>query len=262
MDIGCAVIPAAGLGTRLRPATLWIPKEMFPVLNTPAIAYALEEALAAGVERLVVVIHPRKALLRDFLEAWARERGPGERRVRVQWVVQEEPLGLGDAVRRAKEAVLGEAFYVLLPDELFLAETPPLLQLTRGAPATWAAIVGTQKVPLAEVHQYGMVGIGQGGRVTEMVEKPAASEAPSNVAMMGRYALTSRIFDALADVKPGAKGEIQLTDALRLLLPDGVYARHVAGERFDIGNAAGWARAAQALARIRRLEAPADFTRA
>ncbi|WP_304458065.1 sugar phosphate nucleotidyltransferase [Alicyclobacillus sendaiensis] len=196
MDIGCAVIPAAGLGTRLRPATLWIPKEMFPVLDTPAIAYALEEALAAGVERLVVVIHPRKALLRDFLEAWARERAPGERRVHVQWVVQEEPLGLGDAVRRAKEAVLGEAFYVLLPDELFLA------------------------------------------------------------------ALTSRIFDALADVKPGAKGEIQLTDALRLLLPTGVYARHVAGERFDIGNAAGWARAAQALARIRRLKAPADFTRA
>ncbi|MBF8377950.1 UTP--glucose-1-phosphate uridylyltransferase [Alicyclobacillus mali] len=256
MHIGCAVIPAAGLGTRLRPATLWIPKEMFPILDTPAIAFGLEEARMSKVARVIVVIHPGKRMLVDFVQNWAKELRASKGEVpEIQFVVQERPLGLGHAVWSAKDAVGEEPFYVLLPDELFFAETPALLALGRNAPASWAALVGTQKVPPDEVHQYGMVGLYEGARVVEVVEKPEPTQAPSNVAMVGRYAFQPRIFDALSEAAPDASGEIQLTDAIRLLLPDGVYAQCLAGERFDIGNPSGWARAAQALARVRRTAA-------
>ncbi|WP_206832455.1 sugar phosphate nucleotidyltransferase [Alicyclobacillus fructus] len=255
MQIDCAVIPAAGLGTRLRPATLWIPKEMFPILDTPAIAFALEEALAARVRRVIVVIHPRKSMLVDFVRAWANQRRTEpEWAPEIEFVVQEQALGLGHAVLCAKGAVGAEPFYVLLPDELFIGKTPALCELSEGAPSAWAALVGTQKVPPAEVHQYGVVRLGAADDVVAVVEKPKADEAPSNIAMVGRYAFQPLLFDALAETPPDANGEIQLTDAIRRLLPAGVYARHLAAERFDIGNASGWARAAEAVARIRQAE--------
>ncbi|SIS53900.1 UTP--glucose-1-phosphate uridylyltransferase [Alicyclobacillus vulcanalis] len=255
MDIGCAVIPAAGLGTRLRPATLWIPKEMFPVLDTPAIAFALEEAWACGVERIAVIVRPGKTMLVDFVQSWAKERQAQEGRApEVAFVVQEQPLGLGDAVRRAKPQVGSEPFFVLLPDELFLGTPLALGSLLEGAPARFSAIVGTQKVPLEEVHLYGVVRVGEGCRVVELIEKPKPGEAPSNVAIVGRYAFQPSVFDALAETAPGANGEVQLTDALRLLVPEGVFARHLSAERFDIGSAAGWARAAESLSKMRAHE--------
>ncbi|MCL6521644.1 MAG: UTP--glucose-1-phosphate uridylyltransferase GalU [Firmicutes bacterium] len=255
-----AVIPAAGLGTRFLPATKAQPKEMLPVVDAPAIQYVVEEIVAAGIEDVLIVTSANKGSIEDYfdrsldLEAAlaAREGKAAElemvRRIgemaNVHYVRQKQPLGLGHAILCARMHVGDEPFAVLLPDDLIRAEPSALRQLLEVVePGT--SVVAVQPVPHAEVSRYGVVDVeAEGGgsyRVRDMVEKPRPEEAPSDLAVIGRYVLDPAVFDVLERLEPGHGGEIQLTDALRRLARRGaVRAREVEGERFDVGDRVGW----------------------
>ncbi|MBX6396115.1 MAG: UTP--glucose-1-phosphate uridylyltransferase GalU [Alicyclobacillaceae bacterium] len=268
-----AVIPAAGLGTRLLPATKAQPKEMLPLVDKPAIQYIVEEAVAAGIEDIIIITGRNKRAIEDHfdrnielemeLEAKGDEKALAEvRRIAeladVHYIRQKEPRGLGHAVACAKSFVGDEPFAVLLGDDVVFAETPCIRQLIALYEQTGRSVIGVQEVPEGEVSRYGIVdpaGYDAGVRaypVRSLVEKPTAEEAPSRLAIMGRYVITPEIFDILEHVPPGKGNEIQLTDGLNVLCREqGMWALPFEGRRFDIGNPLGLLRASIEVALMR-----------
>jgi UTP--glucose-1-phosphate uridylyltransferase len=257
------VIPAAGLGTRFLPATKAIPKEMLPIVDVPTIQMIVEEALQAGAEEVVLVNGRGKGAIEDHfdrayeLEDQLQRKGKKElfeqvRRisdsVRLVSVRQKEPLGLGHAVLAARHAVGSDWFGVLLGDDLVDAEEPAIGQLARIVQKTGKAAVALMPVPEAHVHLYGCAGgrqVDSGHiEVERIVEKPPRDRAPSNLAVIGRYVLPPDVFDILAQLKPGAGGEIQLTDALAVLAQQKrLLGVRFQGTRYDAGDRLGYLQA-------------------
>lgn len=263
MQVKKAVIPAAGLGTRFLPATKAIPKELLPVVNKPVIQYVVEEAVAAGVTDAIFVVSSGKAAILDHfdylfeIEETLRQRGKLKlleemealhNLVSVSSVRQKKPLGLGHAIGMARDAVGNEPFAVLLGDDLIDAEVPCIRQMIDVYEKTGAAVVGVMKVPPSDVPLYGIVkGTAESPRVIrveEMVEKPSVEEAPSDLAIVGRYVLPPEIFGIIEETPPGKGGEIQITDALATLARDkGVVAYEFEGDRYDVGDRFGFLQA-------------------
>lgn len=259
--IRTAVFPVAGLGTRFLPATKTVPKEMLPIIDRPLIQYAVDEAIEAGCETLVFVTNRYKHAVADYfdkayeLEQKLERAGKTEQLklvrstipegVRAVFVTQAEALGLGHAVLCAKPVVGDEPFAVLLPDDLIWNRGPGALsQMADAAEATGGSVIAVQDVPPGMTGSYGIVATegfnDRQGRITAIVEKPRPEEAPSTLAVVGRYVLNPRIFELLESTRPGAGGEIQLTDAIaRLLQEEQVDAYRFRGTRFDCGTHIG-----------------------
>jgi UTP--glucose-1-phosphate uridylyltransferase len=252
-----AVFPVAGRGTRFLPATKAMPKEMLPIVDKPLVQYAVEEALEAGVTRLVFVTGSSKRAIEDHfdrdpeLERSLSTSGKQElldlvrailpSGVSCVYIRQGEPLGLGHAVLCAQPAVGDEPFYVHLPDDLIKAETGCLAQLRRHYERHQGSVIAVQEVPQSRTRDYGIVAVNSEHRLQKIVEKPAPEVAPSRLAVVGRYLLTPTIFDLLEATGQGAGGEIQLTDGIaRLLQVEPVYALPFAGRRYDCGSKLGY----------------------
>ena len=263
-----AVFPAAGLGTRFLPATKALPKEMLPVVDKPIIQYGVEEALHSGIRNIVIVTGRGKSAIEDHfdvgfeLEHVLTSRNKAEllsqaRQVSnladVAYIRQKEPLGLGHAVSRAQELVGQEPFAVVLPDDVIDSATPCLRQLIDVYECFNAPVLAVMEVPKESISSYGCIdaeSVSYNGstdhvfRIRDLVEKPKPGEAPSNLAIIGRYILTPDVFDCIGKVEPGAGGEIQLTDALRLLLRRRpIYAVKFEGKRYDAGDKLGFLQA-------------------
>jgi UTP--glucose-1-phosphate uridylyltransferase len=263
-----AVLPVAGLGTRFLPATKAQPKEMLPVVDKPLIQYAVEECITAGIENLIFVTGRGKNAIEDHfdsapeLEHFLDEKGKPElaemvRRtsnmVHISYIRQKEPLGLGHAVLTAWELVGDEPFAVLLGDVIIDAKTPATKQLIDVYEDTQAGVVAVEKVPRDQIYLYGVIDAKPAGpahwgerllRIHDLVEKPKPAEAPSDLAVTGRYLLPPEIFDCLQRTKPGRGGEIQLTDGLRLLAKESVLFAYVyEGKTYDAGDKLGFLKA-------------------
>jgi UTP--glucose-1-phosphate uridylyltransferase len=276
MRVRKAVFPAAGWGTRFLPATKAQPKEMLPLVDKPIIQYAVEEAVAAGIEQVIIVTSSQKRAIEDHfdlsfeLERLLEERGEIERLrqirhisdlAQIAYVRQKEQLGLGHAVLMAKELVGHEPFAVILSDDVVVGERPCIGQLIHAYQQVHASVVAVMEVPPEDTSRYGVIGgrleEGAGGdgrlyRVDRLVEKPAPGEAPSNLAIIGRYVLTPKIFDKLEQTPRGAGGEIQLTDAIEALMAEqAVYGYAFEGTRYDAGTTMGWLKASVELALAR-----------
>lgn len=261
MKVRKAIIPAAGLGTRFLPATKAMPKEMLPIVDKPTIQYIIEEAIASGIEEILIITGKNKRAIEDHfdrsieLELSLQESGKDELlelvqgisdMVDVHYIRQKEAKGLGHAVYCAKTFVGNEPFAVMLGDDVvYSPENPCLKQMIECFDEYKTSVLGVQTVREEDVSKYGVV---DGNQVTErvysvndLVEKPSMEEAPSNVAILGRYIINPSIFDILAETKPGKGGEIQLTDALKeLALHEDMYAYHFEGKRYDVGNKQGF----------------------
>ena len=266
------VFPVAGLGTRFLPATKVVAKEMLPVLDRPLIQYAVDEAVDAGADTLIFVTNRYKHAIADYfdkayeLEAKLQEKGKDAllalvqgtlpRHVRAIFVTQPEALGLGHAVLCAKPVVGDEPFGVMLPDDLIWngAGKGALRQMAEVGEREGAGVIAVEEVPREQTDKYGIVDAApvdeRSARIRHMVEKPKPAEAPSNLAVVGRYVLPGRIFELLERTTPGAGGEIQLTDAIDALLKEQgkVLAYRFEGTRFDCGNKAGLVRATMHMA--------------
>ncbi len=274
MRVRKAVFPAAGWGTRFLPATKAQPKEMLPLVDRPVIQYAVEEAVAAGIEQVIIVTSSQKRAIEDHfdlnyeLEHLLEERGEIEllRQIRhisdlaqIAYVRQKEQLGLGHAVLMAKELVGHEPFAVILSDDVVVGQRPCIGQLIHAYHQTHGSVVAVMEVPPEETGRYGVISgspeEGHGGRlwkVDRVVEKPAPGEAPSNLAIIGRYVLTPKIFDKLEQTHRGAGGEIQLTDAIEALMQEQpVHGYAFEGTRYDAGTPMGWLKASVELALAR-----------
>ena len=256
-----AVFPVAGLGTRFLPATKTVPKEMLPIVDKPLIQYAVDEAVEAGCDTLVFITNRYKHAVADYfdkayeLEQKLEKAGKAEQLelirnvlppgVRAVFVTQAEALGLGHAVLCAKPVVGNEPFAVLLPDDLIWSRGDGALkQMADHAERTGGSAIAVQDVPREQTKSYGIVATedfdGQAGRISQIVEKPKPVDAPSNLAVVGRYVLSPRIFDLLEKTGQGSGGEIQLTDAIAKLLPlEQVDAFRFHGTRFDCGTHLG-----------------------
>lgn len=257
------LVPAAGLGTRMLPATKAVPKELLALVDRPIIQYGVEEAVRSGVRRVVLVTNPGNTLTASHfapapeLEAELGARGkPGllaavralTALADVTCVHQPRPLGLGHAVLCGRDAVGDAPFAVLLPDDVIDAEPPALRQMLDVFAERGGPVLLVERVPRAAVHRYGIVAaepLGAGVfRVTDLVEKPSAADAPSDLAILGRYVLTPDVFDALESTDRGAGGEIQLTDGLRhLLRTRPIHACALNGTRLDAGDRNGFLKA-------------------
>jgi UTP--glucose-1-phosphate uridylyltransferase len=255
-----AVFPVAGRGTRFLPATKAMPKEMLPVVDKPLVQYAVEEAIAAGVTRLVFVTGSSKRAIEDHFDRDAElERSlstTGKQElldvvrailpagVSCVYIRQGEPLGLGHAVLCARPAVGDEPFFVHLPDDLIRASKGCLAQLADHHAAHGGSVIAVQEVPPERTQDYGIVAADADGRIRRIVEKPRQGLAPSRLAVVGRYLLQPRIFDLLEATGSGSGGEIQLTDAIaRLLEEQLVHALPFAGRRYDCGSKLGYLQA-------------------
>lgn len=268
MKVRKAVIPAAGFGTRFLPATRSVPKVMFPILDRPAIHYAVEEAARAGIEHIVfVVAHGQEAIGQYFdrvpeLEQALERRGhlavlkqmlEISEMAEISYVYQKQPLGLGHAVLTARAAIGREPFAVFLPDDLIWSDAPTIGEMIELFSEHGSSIVAVKEVPDEAVPNLGIVDAeridDRVSRIVGLVEKPSLEEAPSNLAIIGRYVLTPEVFDALARVRPGALGEVQLTDAISTLLStQGVFAYRFPGAHFDVGTPIGLLKASVYLA--------------
>lgn len=266
------VIPAAGLGIRFLPATKAQPKEMLPVVDKPAIQYVVEEAVASGMTDIIIITGRGKRAIEDHfdksyeLEHKLRESGNSEALSEVQriasmadifYIRQKEQLGLGHAILCAKKHIGAEPFAVMLGDDIVVNDRPCIGQLAEAFEKMGASVVGVEQVPKAKIHRYGVI---KGKRikddlykVEDLVEKPSAEEAPSDLAIIGRYVFQPEIFSFLERIGPGKDGEYQLTDAMRLLCQKkGLYGLRFKGRRFDIGSKADWVRATIALSMDRK----------
>ena len=263
MKVKKAIIPAAGLGTRFLPATKAQPKEMLPIVDKPTIQFIIEEAIASGIEEILIITGRNKKCIEDHfdksveLEMELEKSGKSEllelvrdisEMVDIHYIRQKEPRGLGHAIYCAKTFVGNEPFAVMLGDDVVDSEVPCLKQLIDCYSEYNTSILGVQKVPEDEVSKYGIVdGIHIEDRVykvKDLVEKPAAEESPSNIAILGRYIITPRIFEHLERTNPGKGGEIQLTDALKSLINEEVmYAYNFEGRRYDVGDKIGFLQA-------------------
>ncbi len=281
MRVRKAVFPAAGWGTRFLPATKAQPKEMLPLVDKPVIQYAVEEAVEAGIEQVIIVTSSQKRAIEDHfdinveLEMLLEQRGDIDmlRQIRaisdlaqISYVRQKEQLGLGHAVLVAKELVGHEPFAVILSDDVVVGERPCIGQLLNAYQETHCSVVAVMEVPPSETSRYGIIGGEQVGgddprlyRVSSLVEKPAPEAAPSNLAIIGRYVLTPKIFDKLEQTQKGAGGEIQLTDAIQALMQEqDVYGYAFEGVRYDAGTTMGWLKASVELA-LGRQDTGAEF---
>ena len=265
-NVRIAVIPAAGLGTRFLPATKAQPKEMLPIVDKPCIQYIIEEAIDSGIEDILIITGRNKRAIEDHfdraveLELMLKAQGKYEllglvqelSRVTIHYVRQKEPKGLGHAVLCARHFVGDEPFAVLLGDDIMDAEVPVLKQLMDVYEDCGGTVLGVQEVPRDKVSSYGVVKPvpvkDRLWRAEDLVEKPTLAEAPSRLAVLGRYIITPEIFDILEKTEPGRGGEIQLTDALKKLAErEPVYAYEFEGRRYDSGDKQGF------------LEATVDF---
>ena len=267
MKVRKAIIPAAGLGTRFLPATKAQPKEMLPIVDKPTIQYIIEEAVASGIEEILIITGRNKKSIEDHfdksveLEIELEKAGKQEMlemvrgisdMVDIHYIRQKEPRGLGHAIHCAKSFVGNEPFAVMLGDDVVDSEVPCLKQLINCFNEYKTTILGVQTVDPKNVDKYGIVdGIHIEDRVYKvkrLVEKPAVDEAPSNVAILGRYIITPQIFEILENTAPGKGNEIQLTDALETLIKnEAMYAYDFEGQRYDVGDKLGF------------LEATVDF---
>jgi len=272
-----AVFPAAGLGTRFLPATKAQPKEMLPIVDKPIIQYAVEEAVHSGIQNIIIVTGRGKTAIEDHfdvsfeLENLLEMRGKKELlaivrgisdMIDVSYVRQKEALGLGHAVLRASALVGLEPFAVVLADDVIEAETPCLRQLLDVYSFFGAPVLAVMEVPRENISAYGAIDaepVAHNGthdrvyRIRNLVEKPEAAEAPSNLAIIGRYVLTPEIFESLQDIDPGSGGELQLTDALKhLLRTRPIYAYRFEGTRYDAGDKLGFLKATVEFALRRR----------
>jgi UTP--glucose-1-phosphate uridylyltransferase len=267
MKVRKAVFPAAGLGTRFLPATKAQPKEMLPLVDKPIIQYGVEEAMMAGCDQIIIITGRGKQAIEDHfdvsyeLEKMLEERGKTDllaivRQIsdmmHVAYIRQKEALGLGHAVLQARELVGNEPFAVLLADDVIDADPPVLKQMMDVFDQTQSSVIATQIVEGKAISAYGVMDVKSadgrfGGRLYEiknMVEKPKPEDAPSNLAIIGRYLLTPRIFDVLAKTPTGSGGELQLTDGMRLLLKEEkIYAYVYEGRRHDTGDKLGFLKA-------------------
>jgi len=272
MRVRKAVFPAAGWGTRFLPATKAQPKEMLPLVDKPVIQYAVEEAVAAGIEQVIIVTSSQKRAIEDHfdhsyeLESLLEARGDIEmlRKVRqigdmaqVSYVRQKEQLGLGHAVLMAKELVGHEPFAVILSDDVVTGERSCIGQLVDAYQHTGGSALAVMEVPHEETSRYGVVDIDTEwhdsderlNRIRGVVEKPPVDEAPSNLAIIGRYVLTPKIFEKLEQTQAGSGGEIQLTDAIEALMKEQeVFSYAFEGKRHDAGTTMGWLKASVELA--------------
>ena len=255
VSVRTAVIPAAGLGTRFLPASKAVPKELVPLVDRPAIQWVVEEAVAAGCTRVVMVVGRGKEAIADHfdrapeLEASLEASGKTAlleevRRLAeladVVLVRQGQPRGLGHAVAVARAAVGDEPFAVLLPDDVFDPGVPLLADMVASTEATGRSTIGLMRIPGPEISTKGVAAV-DGWRVVDVVEKPRFEDAPSDLAIMGRYVFTPALFDALDRIGEGALGELQLTDAIRLLArEEGVDGHVFEGGYFDTGNHLDW----------------------
>lgn len=260
MKVKKAIIPAAGLGTRFLPATKAQPKEMLPIVDKPTIQYIIEEAVASGIEEILIITGRNKKCIEDHfdksieLELELEKSGKKELlemvrnisdMVDIHYIRQKEPKGLGHAIHCAKTFVGNEPFAVLLGDDVVDSREPCLKQLLDCFNEYKTTILGVQKVPEESVSKYGIVnGIHIEDRVykvKDLVEKPSLKEAPSNIAILGRYIITPEIFNILENTAPGKNGEIQLTDALKTLISkEAMYAYNFDGKRYDVGDKLGF----------------------
>jgi UTP--glucose-1-phosphate uridylyltransferase len=262
-----AVFPAAGLGTRFLPATKAQPKEMLPLVDKPIIQYGVEEAVAAGCDQIIIVTGRGKQAIEDHFDvSYELEKMLEERKktdllkivraisdmIHVAYVRQKEALGLGHAVLTARELVGDEPFAVLLADDVIDAEVPCLKQMMQVFEQTQCSVIATQVIEGLAISSYGVLQVKPadgrfGGRlyeIVDMVEKPKLEEAPSNLAVIGRYILAPAVFDALSNITPGSGGELQLTDGLRQLLKkEKMYGYVFQGKRHDTGDKLGFLKA-------------------
>ena len=266
-----AIFPAAGLGTRFLPVTKAQPKEMLPLVDKPTIQYGVEEAIASGIEQVIMVTGGGKRAIVDHfdrsleLEHYLSERGKSDllhilsevdelsNRVDITYIQQKEPLGLGHAVWTARRLVEGEPCAVLLADDVILGAVPCLKQLIDAYRKTGATVLALRRVPKSEVSRYGIVALGTSNNgiheVVDLVEKPTAADAPSDLAALGRYILVPAVFENLDRAEPGAGNEIQLVDAIkRTIGRHPVVGIEFEGEYYDTGTVPGYLRANLTLA--------------
>lgn len=255
-----AIIPAAGLGTRFLPATKAQPKEMLPIVDKPTIQYIVEEAIESGIEDIIIVTGRNKRAIEDHfdksyeLEEELRKKGKQDLLSQVQdisnlvdihYIRQKEPKGLGHAIHCAKSFIGNEPFAVLLGDDIVNSEVPCLKQMISIYNEYKTTVLGVQHVPQEDIPKYGIVSCKQVDdrvyKVKDLVEKPDIENAPSNIAILGRYIISPHIFEFLESATPGKGGEIQLTDALKSLISnEAIYAYDFEGKRYDVGNRLGF----------------------
>ncbi len=260
MTVKKAIIPAAGLGTRFLPATKSQPKEMLPIVDKPTLQYIIEEAINSGIEEILIITGRNKKSIEDHfdksveLELELEQKGKIEmldmvrdisNMVNIHYIRQKEPKGLGHAIHCAKSFIGNEPFAVLLGDDIVDCEKPCLKQLITAYDEYKTSILGVQEVATEDVNKYGILDVkhieDRVYKVKDMVEKPSLEEAPSNVAILGRYIITPAIFDILENQAPGKGGEIQLTDALKTLgTHEAIYAYNFEGRRYDVGDKLGF----------------------
>jgi UTP--glucose-1-phosphate uridylyltransferase len=263
MKVRKAIIPAAGLGTRFLPATKAQPKEMLPIVDKPTLQYIIEEAVSSGIEEILIITGRNKKSIEDHfdksveLELELEAKGKVEllEQVReisglanIHYIRQKEPKGLGHAIYCAKSFIGNEPFAVLLGDDIVYADKPCLKQMIEVYDEYKTTILGVQDVPETEVDKYGIINAmpieERVYKVKGLVEKPKVEEAPSNIAILGRYIINPAIFDILEHTEPGKGGEIQLTDALKELAGiEAMYAYNFKGKRYDVGDKAGFLKA-------------------
>ncbi|SDY76977.1 UTP--glucose-1-phosphate uridylyltransferase GalU [Tindallia californiensis] len=263
MKVNKAIIPAAGLGTRFLPATKAQPKEMLPIVDKPTLQYIIEEAVDSGIEEILIITGRNKQSIEDHfdksieLELELEKKGKDDLlqivknisdMVNIHYIRQKEPKGLGHAIYCAKSFIGNEPFAVMLGDDIVDAKTPCLQQMTSVYNEYKTTILGVQEVPRSEVDKYGIVN-GKSiednvYKVKDLIEKPAIEEAPTNIAILGRYIISPSIFSILEHTKPGKGGEIQLTDALKTLArQEAMYAYIFEGKRYDVGDKMGFLQA-------------------
>ena len=262
MAVTKVVIPAAGFGTRFLPITKSIPKEMLPLLNKPALQEVIEESLASGINHFCLIMNENKPEIKDYFtenpefrsmlqkagkKHYLKELSELIAQSTFTYIKQPEMLGLGHAIQMARPVIKNEMFGVILPDMVVFGDEPCMKPLVKAAQEHQATIIAVMEVPIEEISSYGSVKIGKKltdnlMEISDVVEKPNPQDAPSNLAILGRYIFTPAIFDAIEAIAPHAKGEIQLTDAIALLARQGhkVFAYKVSGKVFDLGRPQGW----------------------
>lgn len=280
MKIKKAIIPAAGLGTRFLPATKAQPKEMLPIVDKPTIQYIVEEAVSSGIEEILIVTGRNKRAIEDHfdksveLELELKNKGKDNllnlvedisNMVDIHYIRQKEPKGLGHAIYCARAFVGNEPFAVMLGDDVIEAQEPALKQMIDVFDKYNCSVIGVQEVPEDDVSKYGIIDSSfiedRIYKINNLVEKPKKKDAPSRMAIMGRYIITPEIFDILKHTKPGAGGEIQLTDALKeLLSKEVIYAYNFEGKRYDVGDKLGYLMATVEFA-LKRDDLKDDFAK-
>lgn len=238
-----AVIPSAGLGSRFLPISKFVPKELLPIANKPVIHEIISEALKSGIREFIIITSPRKPLIKEYIDqAFPADAYDGK--LKISYISQPEPQGLGHAVLQAKNAVKSQPFAVMLPDDIIRGNPPALQQMINAFNEHKKSIIALEKIEGVKLEQYGVIKpktIGKAlYKILDVVEKPKLKEAPSNLGIVGRYIFTAQIFSKLASIKKGVLGELQLTDAINELNKDeGVFGFQFQGDHYDCGSPIG-----------------------